>query len=455
MDFREKYSLIDPVPGEGTNSYQARQTSTGREVTVHVLVGGETPENESLLQRLRSLPPEAMAKLIEVGDTEGAKFVVTVAPPYLHLNAWLEEQEHDRPPASVPGTRAGIWKVPVMRAAPVAEPEPSAPLAPVAHEPGEFTKMFRTGAVASEAAAAPAVELQSAPAAPPPLADQPGEFTRMFLAAGVEPQPPAGPTAMPATSATSEAPPPAAAEPGEFTRLFQAPVPSPAPPASPVPAPSSAAPGEFTSLFQSPLPQAPAPDKWPAAQPKVSEPGEFTRMFQSPAAPPRPVPERGAQPASEFSKFFQTPAGAGPGPQLPSVSPFSAVLPQADPPAAPVAPSPLSGGGGATQAFAIPKTVPAPPASSLSEPSEYTRMMAVQNSPVPATGNPLAIPRAPQAGLPQMPVNPPMNFPQSPALQIPQGAGPAKAPPNMLLIGILVLLALLLVGIIVLLLVRH
>jgi hypothetical protein len=81
-------------------------------------------------------------------------------------------------------------------------------------------------------------------------------------------------------------------------------------------------------------------------------------------------------------------------------------------------------------------------------------MMAAQMGTV-ASGNPLAIPRAPEAGRPQMPANPSMNFPQPPALQMPQAARPVKAPTNMLLVGILILLALLLVGIIVLLLVRH
>ena len=67
MDFDRKYELIEPLPGAGPDSFRARQTSTGREVTVHFLVGGQTPENEKLLARLRALPPDSMARLIEIG----------------------------------------------------------------------------------------------------------------------------------------------------------------------------------------------------------------------------------------------------------------------------------------------------------------------------------------------------------------------------------------------------
>jgi hypothetical protein len=118
----------------------------------------------------------------------------------------------------------------------------------------------------------------------------------------------------------------------------------------------------------------------------------------------------------------------------------------------------MSGGGGATQAFAIPKAAP-PPVNAPNtpyEPSEYTRMMSAQKA-GPA-GNPLVISPGPQAGMPQMSAMPQMNFPQPPvmpAMQMPQPAGPVKAPPNMLVVGILVLLALLMVGIIVLLLLKH
>ena len=71
MDFTQKYDLIELLPGEGVQSYRARQTNTGRDVTVHLLVGGKTPENEAFLARLRAMQPQSMAKLIEVGEHEG------------------------------------------------------------------------------------------------------------------------------------------------------------------------------------------------------------------------------------------------------------------------------------------------------------------------------------------------------------------------------------------------
>src|SRR5437764_15371096 len=128
MKFDEKYELLDAVPGVGGKSFQARQIPSRREVTVHLLTGGETPENQALLARLRKLPLEALAKVIEVGDRDGAKFVVTVAPPYLHLHDWLLEQERSvRSLHDQQFNRAGAWKVP-----------PAAP-APPAKDSGEFT----------------------------------------------------------------------------------------------------------------------------------------------------------------------------------------------------------------------------------------------------------------------------------------------------------------------------
>src|ERR1035438_180521 len=92
MDFPQKYQLIELLPGEGVQSYRARQTNTGRDVTVHLLVGGKTPENEAFLVRLRGMQPQPMAKLIEVGEYQGAAFVVTVAPPYQRLDEWRSEE---------------------------------------------------------------------------------------------------------------------------------------------------------------------------------------------------------------------------------------------------------------------------------------------------------------------------------------------------------------------------
>ncbi len=139
MDFSQKYHLIELLPGEGVQTYRARQTNTGRDVTVHVLVGGKNPENEAFLLRLRAMPPHSMAKLIEVGEYQGDTFVVTVAPPYQRLEEWLAEQDHLAAAEKEFG-KAGFWKRP--EPAGLAPPPPPPPPAK-APEPGEFTRMFQ------------------------------------------------------------------------------------------------------------------------------------------------------------------------------------------------------------------------------------------------------------------------------------------------------------------------
>src|SRR5665811_2575732 len=113
MDLSQKYHLIELLPGEGVQSYRARQTNTGREVTVHLLVGGKTPENEATLVRLRAMQPQSMAKLIEVGEQQGNTFVVTVAPPFQRLDAWLAEQDRVAAVAKEFG-KATVWKRPAV-----------------------------------------------------------------------------------------------------------------------------------------------------------------------------------------------------------------------------------------------------------------------------------------------------------------------------------------------------
>src|SRR5450759_2532799 len=146
MDFSQKYQLIELLPGEGVQSYRARQSNTGRDVTVHLLVGGTTPENEAFLVRLRAMQPPSMAKLIEVGEHQGATFVVTMAPPYQRLDEWLAEQDRAAAAAKEFG-KAGIWK---------------RPAATPSTEPGEFTRMFQAPP-SPQAGPAPAPE----PVAPP------------------------------------------------------------------------------------------------------------------------------------------------------------------------------------------------------------------------------------------------------------------------------------------------
>src|ERR1019366_813412 len=276
MDFPQKYQLIELLPGEGVQSYRARQTNTGRDVTVHLLVGGKTPENEAFLVRLRGMQPQPMAKLIEVGEYQGAAFVVTVAPPYQRLDEWLAEQ--DRAAVVKDFGKAAFWKRP--EAGSLAPPPMPPAATAAAPEPGEFTKQFGRGAAPGAEPGLPATPPQSN--APTP-SSEPGESTRMFRS-------PVPPPAPPTSAATPQLTPPApSSEPGEFTRMFRRPVAPPAPPTSAAttqltpPAPSSE-PGESTRMFQSPVPPPAPPTSAATTQftppAPSSEPGESTRMFQ-------------------------------------------------------------------------------------------------------------------------------------------------------------------------------
>src|ERR1035437_9786498 len=121
MDLSQKYHLIELLPGEGVQSYRARQTNTGREVTVHLLVGGKTTENEATLVRLRAMQPQSMAKLIEVGEQQGTTFVVPPAPPARRRRAHPRHPER----GSVGGLSRGRFAPP--RRDPVAPRPPAAP----------------------------------------------------------------------------------------------------------------------------------------------------------------------------------------------------------------------------------------------------------------------------------------------------------------------------------------
>src|ERR1035437_9382745 len=198
MDFPQKYQLIELLPGEGVQSYRARQTNTGRDVTVHLLVGGKTPGNEALLVRLRGMQPQPMAKLIEGGASQGGAFVVTRGAP-----------EQDRAAVGKDSGKAGFWKRPEAGSQ---APPPMPPAATLAGpEPGEFTKQFGRGAAPGAEPGLPATPPQSP--APTP-SSEPGEFTRMFRS-------PVAPPAPPTSAATTQPAPTPSSEPGEFTRMFQ------------------------------------------------------------------------------------------------------------------------------------------------------------------------------------------------------------------------------------------
>jgi hypothetical protein len=133
MSFPEKYQLLEALAGEGTESYRARQTRGGREVTAHFLPGGKSSEQtKALMARLIQLPPQSMAKLLEVSEYEGRSFVVIAAPPLLHFDEWLKAEE--------PADRTGLASGLPVNADP---PENADPPQPASAAPGEMTGLFQ------------------------------------------------------------------------------------------------------------------------------------------------------------------------------------------------------------------------------------------------------------------------------------------------------------------------
>ena len=294
MDLNREYQLIEPIPGAGPKSFRARRTSTGQEVSLHLLAGGKTPENEALMTRLRRLPPLSQAKLVQIGEDQGSNVVVTAAPPYLHLNEWLAAEERIGQPE--PGEFTRLFQSPPK--APINEPAP--PAKPSA-APGEFTRMFQTST---------AKPVEQQPAAPPaaPPAREPGEFTRLF-------QSPAPPAKEP------ERPQPAPSQPGEFTRFFRGAPPEPTPAA---PFPPAAPFAASTSPPPAPVPEPPPADKGgeftrifgrPGAEPKAPPLAEVPPAVSAPVPPPRPTPPSPGP--SEYTQMIGRPRAA----EIPTAAP--------------------------------------------------------------------------------------------------------------------------------------
>src|SRR5262245_12497918 len=82
MALDQRYGLLEILPGEGANSFKARQKATGREVTVHVVTGSGLLAE---FHRMSTRPPQ----VLDSGEDDGTAFVVTEAPPHLPFGEWL------------------------------------------------------------------------------------------------------------------------------------------------------------------------------------------------------------------------------------------------------------------------------------------------------------------------------------------------------------------------------
>src|ERR1035441_1031695 len=93
MSFDQRFQItgrIAGASGQTDHALSAREISTGRSVTIHLLAGGHSAPNEALLAEIGTLPPEYQVCFLETGDQNGTPYVVTDAiagnPP---LRQWM------------------------------------------------------------------------------------------------------------------------------------------------------------------------------------------------------------------------------------------------------------------------------------------------------------------------------------------------------------------------------
>jgi len=73
----DRFELLELRRDDGIQTYHAREIATARPVQVHLLVLGNSEENEALLARLEHLPNEEWRRIIDRGESDGMPYVVT------------------------------------------------------------------------------------------------------------------------------------------------------------------------------------------------------------------------------------------------------------------------------------------------------------------------------------------------------------------------------------------
>ena len=136
MDFYQKYELLDLLKDEGVKVFNARETATGRRITVFLFVGDQARLQADLLEQLRASQRPGRPDLLEVGDAQGTPFVATEPLGGLaDLKRIAVAAPAGKPPDAF--TKVGVWHI----------PGPTAPApAPVAPARGEFTGLFQAAA---------------------------------------------------------------------------------------------------------------------------------------------------------------------------------------------------------------------------------------------------------------------------------------------------------------------
>jgi hypothetical protein len=269
MNFDRTYELLGLLEDDSERkTYIGRETSTGREVLVHLLASGSEQTLLSMAERYLISNPDAGSHL-QIGTFQNQSCLITASgAQFRNIRRALEPAS-----ASDQFEKVRMLKVPGDNESPA---KPAA-----APEVGEFTRMFSNTA--------------SPEPQPPPSV---GEFTRMFTASKTS-----EPSSLESTVPIDK-PPVVQDKPGStgaFTQVFSA-------------APSKSEPGEFTRMFRpgaAPAASTNANEKWPdSSQPvlnmNLSGSEGATGAFEvRSTSPPPPTPEQGP---SEFTRMMSVPA---------------------------------------------------------------------------------------------------------------------------------------------------
>src|ERR1700760_3088942 len=80
MSFDQRFQITGRIAsslGQTDHALSAREISTGRSVTIHLLAGGHSAANDALLAEIPTLPPEYQVCFLETGDQNGTLYVIT------------------------------------------------------------------------------------------------------------------------------------------------------------------------------------------------------------------------------------------------------------------------------------------------------------------------------------------------------------------------------------------
>lgn len=424
MSFQGKYQILTAL-GEGeSQSFRARQVSSGRMVILHHLAAGQAssrqPDLPSLVfSFLRNATPEKSRELLDMGEEEGRIWVATVdSPECLDLRRWLLSGL-EPPPGGAGNALTAEGRI-----------GPGDPDSRHVFNAEALRKAWsvRDGAPASSAppqAISPAVESPGADIALPETASAPSQVTEegapsvvgfweKFSEAGPSEhaapasKPPAGPKNAEAPSAAPEGtamffPQRSSLDvpnaPDEVTLTLPAPAAraEPAPRRVDPPVPKQSGPGKRDDLTLAPTekvepigPLGRAEADWPADDSRTQVPRGFEVVFQS-SKPQLP---------SNWGDLPDRPGRAAPQVPIPSPPPLPSpqAIPESErptrkvpepprPPTSPVPPTPVGNSAPARRAVP-PVPAPVPPPARRVHPGEYTRMVgsvdALEGDPYPA-----------------------------------------------------------------------